>query len=495
MKNKSSSSLKFQVTRRILVLSSFITGMIIAAQFTYDYLHGLREIESQTETFIDLQMGSLAKAEWDLNRDQRTKIVEGFLNDPGISGVILKLNQEEITYGEVTSSEDTIVREIVHKDPSGSYNLGSMQVFVTDQGLIETLKTRGVVVLVSQVLKTLIMVIGILAIIDLLIIRRLQEIEDQLRSDEMSEAGDEIEVLRTAIGSYSKQIIEQSLHQGRIESEMEAAKSIQESLLAKRRTVPGLEIAHHYESAEKVGGDWFGYYVDTVQKVCFVFCGDVTGHGISAALITGVVTGSIESQFSHYFDLSKSGKSYHPKDVISNILTHTNNAIYNTSNNRGFNAEQKFRNSRLMTLAAFAIDLETGKVWQGSAGHNPLFHLKIGGFKSRLVTGTPLGFEPNVSDWKIKEFKLDPGETIIAYTDGLLENQGPNGEVLSRRFFRRELPSYSVESSESILGKILHEGKSSWKEHPPNDDCAVMVIKWHGINSDLDQVNRREAVA
>lgn len=267
-----------------------------------------------------------------------------------------------------------------------------------------------------------------------------------------------------------------------LKTELEAAGFVQQNLLVKPYKIQGVDIAHYYQSAEMTGGDWFGTYYDKAKNLLFLCCGDVTGHGLSAALITGVATGAITAQINSALSKSANGIDYDPEQVIKDILASTNTTIHLT----GYDL------NRLMTLVTVAIDLKSGNVWQGSAGHNPVYHFKGGSLKSRLVPGSPLGIRPDIKEWKVSKFTLEPGDTLIAFTDGLLENEGPSGEVLSKKFFRNELPASLNAKSEAILKDIVTAGQTLWGDHPPEDDCTILVVKWDGPVKGKEETSEQE---
>ena len=75
-------------------------------------------------------------------------------------------------------------------------------------------------------------------------------------------------------------------------SKLEAAKTVQEAILVPPTDVPHVKTFYGYEAAEKTGGDWFGNYFHEKENLLFSLIGDVTGHGVSSALLTAAAAGA-----------------------------------------------------------------------------------------------------------------------------------------------------------------------------------------------------------
>ena len=129
---------------------------------------------------------------------------------------------------------------------------------------------------------------------------------------------------------------------------------------------------------------------------------------------------------------------------------------------------------RSMTMVFVCIDLKTGEGAYLNAGHNCIFKLQDGGLDPILKPGLPLGFSAQ-SKFGTEMFKLAPGEGLFLYTDGLIENKGPDGSYFNPRKLRRVLQTPG--SAEEIKSKILNAGNTIWKNEIPADDCAFIVIK------------------
>jgi serine phosphatase RsbU (regulator of sigma subunit) len=80
-----------------------------------------------------------------------------------------------------------------------------------------------------------------------------------------------------------------------------------------------------------------------------------------------------------------------------------------------------------------------------------------------------------------EDFQLAPQEMLLLYTDGLVENRGArDSKRFNRRMLFRFLRRYRSLSPEELQQRLLLAGKALWQDIPPQDDCSLMIICWHG---------------
>lgn len=186
------------------------------------------------------------------------------------------------------------------------------------------------------------------------------------------------------------------------EREQQAALSLQRTLLpARLPQVDGLGLAARYRPAlagTQVGGDWYDAFLLPDGRVA-ASLGDVMGKGLVAAAGMGRVRTAVRA-------LALADPD--PTAVLAGL-------------DRFSGSED---GDELTTLVYLVVDAQTGVVDAGDAGHLPLVHLTAAG-EARLVdTGpetTPVGVpEPRFATC----VRLDPGDTLLAFTDGLVEVRG-----------------------------------------------------------------------
>lgn len=249
--------------------------------------------------------------------------------------------------------------------------------------------------------------------------------------------------------------------QARLEKDLEAARAVQHHLLPENLTFPNLAISVHYQSADQTGGDWYGGFHEPRSGYVYFFVGDVTGHGVPAALITGLAAGAISSFFA-----AASDHSAEAMDVTLRRIAAVANAVVYDSGHRS---------GHQMTMAMFAIDLTKGESVYLNAGHPPPLQIRGNQTIPLMQRGNPLGMKRS-QEFQTKSFELQQGDHILVFTDGLTENSGPDGRTLSTRDLRR-LASAGHDSAESISKAILNAAKAVWQDERCADDVTLVVLQ------------------
>lgn len=263
---------------------------------------------------------------------------------------------------------------------------------------------------------------------------------------------------------------ESAAEKTRLESQLQTAQAVQANLLPQQDFIPGIEVAEFYKSSEQTGGDWLGRHYDKQNNTVYFYIGDVTGHGVASALLTGVACGAVyASEFTtEDHELNSFGRSLDPSVRLSILAQVLNRVMTQTG-----------KGNLLMTMAIFSLNLSTGAVAYVSAGHTPLFHIKFADKKFEVIPngGSILGLS-NDANFTVKETKLSPGDALLLYTDGLVENQGPAGETLKLKKVLRNLSTNPNSSASELLELVMTEAESKWQGTPGNDDVSVLLLKW-----------------
>ena len=251
------------------------------------------------------------------------------------------------------------------------------------------------------------------------------------------------------------------------DAELTAAKLVQQSLLPEHSQLvtPQVDIAATLKSAQETGGDWFNYIIDKSGRIVTLFVGDVTGHGISSALMTGVASGAMSGgEFIAETYLSQ--KSI--EDQLLAAAACVNHALFKNAR----------RSQRFMTMAMLALDSQTGELAYINAAHvHPIIVKKNGRATTFLNSGPRLGFFENPL-FKVKKLQLEKGDYVLIFTDGLTENE----EFKRQVFCTRALPQIFSQfiTAHQALQKILLSAESYWNVHPPADDVTLAVLQWKG---------------
>jgi serine phosphatase RsbU (regulator of sigma subunit) len=264
------------------------------------------------------------------------------------------------------------------------------------------------------------------------------------------------------------------LRESRLLGHMETARAIQESLIFKDSSAPGIVTASLYLPAESTGGDWFSTEYDEVNGRFYAFMGDVTDHGISSAMVTGAVSGAMMAGLR-----SVGRQKLEPEAALLFLHAQAHEVVSRTGARQG----------RLMSMNFLCLDLKTGLVCLLNAGHHEILHYSghDRSISGRFTRGSLLGMSeqviPNVHCWQ-----LAVGDRLCCYTDGLIENYGEAG----RKFRMRELKGLLQQDldCQTILTHIMNVSQNIWGAQRIQDDVSLLLIQWLGPMEREDSVNQ-----
>ena len=140
------------------------------------------------------------------------------------------------------------------------------------------------------------------------------------------------------------------------------------------------------------------------------------------------------------------------------------------------------------TLCYLSLDLRTGRATCANAGHHPVLRSGRGGVEEVAeASGPPIGILPD-GPWTDFEFRLDAGDSIYMYTDGITEARG----ATKRQGLGEELEEYGLnavkvlaqdhlgETPEVAVRKLLLDVHRFCEPLAPHDDCTLMVLRYLG---------------
>ncbi len=262
-------------------------------------------------------------------------------------------------------------------------------------------------------------------------------------------------------------MVEEARIKVRMEAALNAAEAVQSAIISKLKSFPNTQFAAHYSAAEKGMGDWYGQYFDAKRRRLYFYIADVTGHGIAAALLTSMLAGAVSTTHDllerNFLEL---GTEVDLASHMQLVLTAVNDMVRRT----GESVEKS------LTLLAFCLEVDTGKYFLANCAHPQPFLVSKSDVKSVLASGVPLGLRAEPS-YEAVEGKLMPGDRMVFFTDGLLENEGHDGKIFRRMALKRNLEQF-VLSPKDVIDSILNEAKSTWGDVPPADDVSIVVMDW-----------------
>ncbi len=255
---------------------------------------------------------------------------------------------------------------------------------------------------------------------------------------------------------YEPKYLKRMKEKERFERELEIAKHLQEKLLPKNTPdLEKFEIATLCEPANEVGGDYFDFLSLEGGKM-LVFLGDVSGKGIRAAFYMTLAKGLLHGSFNLC------------KDHLE-LLTLLNKRF------GGLSEEGVF-----LTLITLTLDTETGEVLLSSAGHNPPLLFKkdtVWSVPSRGLVIGPMPEEILVKSLKDFKFRMEEGDVLLLYTDGVTEAMDHHME----EYGTDRLKKVFHESVDKPAGEIVNSIRKSVLDHTKgftqSDDLTILVLK------------------
>ena len=251
----------------------------------------------------------------------------------------------------------------------------------------------------------------------------------------------------------------------RIDGELAAARSIQMGLLPHRFPAfperRDVEVYARIEPARSVGGDLFDFLLIDQNRLFFMIA-DVSGKGIPAALFMAMTK-----------EVLRDAASRH-RAVLDRLLGEANDKIASAS------ADSAADGGDMMFVTAFAgiLDLASGAVVYASAGHDAPFVIRPDHRLRQLGTegGPPLGAVEDFA-FPLDRGRLEPGEILLLYTDGVTEAQDEQGALYSAERLSALLATAPAETAESVVALVFDDVRRFAAGAEQADDITVLALR------------------
>jgi len=265
---------------------------------------------------------------------------------------------------------------------------------------------------------------------------------------------------QASIALENARLHETILAQQKLEEENRAATRVQRGFLPQSfPLLPGYEFFAHYTAARTVGGDYYDF-IPLAEGKLAVLLGDVSGKGVPAALLMARLSGEARV-------------SMLTKADVAAAITHLNEQLMMA------NLEDRY-----VTLSAAVVDPKQHRVELVSAGHLSPWVYRSDGKKLVKVfekdTGDfPVGWVPG-HRYSAFSVELEPGDSLIVYTDGIEDAQPASGLRFTEDGVRRTVDTArlaaNVLTAREIGARIVHAVQSHVGNHPQFDDIAIVCF-------------------
>jgi sigma-B regulation protein RsbU (phosphoserine phosphatase) len=259
---------------------------------------------------------------------------------------------------------------------------------------------------------------------------------------------------QAGIALENARLRQEEVEKQRLFHEVALANQIQTALLPHRTpNLSGLEIAGHLKPATEISGDFYDYIELGGQKLAVVI-GDISGKGVAAGLLMSASRSSLRTKI-----------ETHPS--IAEAVHEVNRLLIR-------DAECRF-----VTLFLALIDLEKRTLSYSNCGHTPglLYRKRSQEVRELSVGGTILGaFE----DFGYSEdtLKVEPGDTVVLYTDGVTDEETPAGEKFGSDRLYKLLEENAHLDAEGIIRCVADAVSDFMAGAAQKDDLTVLALKF-----------------
>ncbi|MDP7033954.1 MAG: SpoIIE family protein phosphatase [Planctomycetota bacterium] len=263
--------------------------------------------------------------------------------------------------------------------------------------------------------------------------------------------------MQTALAVSNMRMHEAARETERIEHELELAANIQADLLPARvPSMGGLSVAGRTIPAREVGGDYYDFLLSPDGNICDIVIGDVTGKGVPAGIVMVMAR-------SFLLPLLRA------ESRTDQILVRLNEYLYANT-----------KPSIFMSLLLMRWDCQRQELRYCAAGHEHLllFRASKGTGKAILSGGVVLGVSGRgAGHFEEKCLEMEPGDTLLLYTDGVTEACNEKGKEFGLRRLLRLFVRLARRRPKEIEEGLVEAVRRFRGKMDPVDDLTIVVLR------------------
>jgi sigma-B regulation protein RsbU (phosphoserine phosphatase) len=276
----------------------------------------------------------------------------------------------------------------------------------------------------------------------------------------MEQARSEAQTAQESLGRERTRRRELESERAEVISELKLAQAVQATLLPAPIQRPEVEVVVRAIPTRYIGGD-YAHAIVLEGRWLYLILFDVSGHGISAALVVARLHGLVRR-------LTLTKKS--PETILERLNTAAQTLLAHTY--------------FFMTAVVMRLDLQSGTLEYCTAGHPAQVLLRRNdGMETLRTPNRLMGVDPDIFDAErpVDRVQLEPGDTIVLFTDGLFEVlKGGEGEVLGEQGLYDRLRGTGALAPSLLVGEVLQELSEFQGSSEFDDDVTLVAARWNG---------------
>ena len=270
--------------------------------------------------------------------------------------------------------------------------------------------------------------------------------------DEIGQLGEQFNTMADRV----QELMHETEQKAMLEKEVDIARSIQSTLLPPTGYAEcgPVKLDGYFQPASVCGGDFWSYNRLPDGSVLLTI-GDVTGHGVPSAMITACAKSALDTI------LNISGNQLNLAGMVASI----NDAICRSA-----------KRTLFMTFLAMRISADGRAFELVNAGHNfPLIN-RNGEVRGLVARGERLGDNPNATYSSIRD-RLEPGDMLLLFTDGLVEYQNNTGAEYGEKRLRKVISPFAQNQVSEAMQLLWKDFQTFCGDAPQADDITLMFAK------------------
>jgi sigma-B regulation protein RsbU (phosphoserine phosphatase) len=275
--------------------------------------------------------------------------------------------------------------------------------------------------------------------------------------DQLSALGQAFDSMTASV----ERLLLESQERLRMQNDLEIAQEVQRQLFPQSApAVPGLELYGVCKAARSVSGDYYDFFSVDEHRVGLVL-GDVSGKGISAALLMAAIQSALRAQF--YDGLAPGQGPKRAEVSTAEVVERLNRQLYANT------PLEKY-----VTFFFAVYDGRTRKLSYTNGGHLPPVLFRGDKLERLRTGGTVVGLFPS-SSYEEGEVQLVPGDLLVAFTDGITEPENIYGEEFGEARVL-EVTRRALHAPPATLVEEIYRSVNEWTGSPELQDDMTLVL-------------------